>query len=83
LRFISQFPQFVDRQKHLPDLVWFGFASVVLDVDARIARPRSFEDGVAGAPLPWLAEKLDTNLVQISEPDTPRFAAHAFEDLLR
>jgi hypothetical protein len=42
-----QFPQFVDGLKHLPDLIGLSFAFVVLDIHARIARPWSFEDGVA------------------------------------
>jgi hypothetical protein len=51
----------------------FSFAFVVMDIHARVANPRSLENGMAGAGLSWLAKKGFADLEQFREPDIGRF----------
>jgi hypothetical protein len=54
--------QFVDGQQYLTNLISLGLSLVLLNVDARIARPGSLEDGMTGSALAIL-RRLTVSLV--------------------
>lgn len=56
------------------------FAVGVLNVDTRITWPRSLENGVTTAGLPWLAEERLTHLLGVIETYTSRYPAHYFQN---
>ena len=63
----------------MPDLVGIGLAFRVLDIDARIASPRGFENDMAAAALPWLAKVSRADLVEFAEGHVGGLQAHLFE----
>jgi hypothetical protein len=56
--FISNSFEFVDGRENLTNLIRLSLAFFLLDVDARVARPRGFEHCMTCAALAWLAEVL-------------------------
>jgi len=64
--------QLVNGLQHLPDLVGFGFALIILQIHARIAWPGSAVHTVTRASLAWFTKIRITNSAQVGEPDPLR-----------
>jgi hypothetical protein len=70
--------ELVDGQQYLANLMRLGL--VVLNVDARIVWPGCFDNGVAGARLPWCPKERLTYFKKLGEPYIGRFPPHLVED---
>ena len=75
--------QFVNGLQDLSDLIGLGFTSRVLDIDARVASPRDFENDMAAAALPWLAKVRRADLVEFAEAHGGGLEAHLFEKFFK
>jgi hypothetical protein len=67
--------------ENLPDLIGLGFATLVLDIYARIARPWCFVDAVARAALPRFAKVCLTYSAEVPEPNITGVPAHPLQEL--
>ena len=65
-----------------PDLIGLCFASVILNVDARIALPRGLVDSVTCARLPRLSETFLADLTKVVEANPLRVLPHQFDDIV-
>ncbi len=55
--------------KYLPDLIRFGLSLIILNIYARVTRPRRFIDPMAPACLSGLPEVMVTDLTEIGKAD--------------
>lgn len=74
--------QSVDSQQNLAYLIGFRFSSCILNIYARIARPRGFVNTVACAGLPRLSEIFVAYLAKVIEADPFRVLPHQFDDIV-
>jgi hypothetical protein len=64
-------------------LIRLGLAFRVLDIDARVASPRDFKNGMAAAALPWLAEVGRAYLFEVTEPLLAGLQTHLFQKFFK
>ncbi|WP_176954174.1 hypothetical protein [Paraburkholderia sartisoli] len=74
--------QFINGFEDLTYLVRFGLAFIVLDVDARVTRPRHFKDSMTAASLARLTKIRFAYIEQRQEPDAGGLTAHLFEGFI-
>src|SRR5260364_290958 len=67
--------QFVDGKQNLPDLIRLCLAFGVLDIHARVARPRRFKDGMTCAVLPWRAKPFRISFSSLRSEHWPAHGA--------
>jgi len=68
--------------EHLPDLIRFRHAFIILNVDTRITLPGSFVNPMAAARLPGFAKVIIADFAQVIKTDPFRVLAKAGENLL-
>jgi hypothetical protein len=72
--------QMIYGYEDLSDLIGFGFALAILNVDPRVPGPGHLIDSVATSMLPRLAKIMLTDSAEIIEPNIRRTLPHRLKN---